>query len=100
LICGEPVSNDANGNTLSCDPDGPGPIDCRTIAHDGENRPITNRRAGGKELHQTAYLDADAAQTSETPENPAALLGRHARPAPASSSPTSPGNDTQWQIHK
>ncbi|PZF75504.1 hypothetical protein DK847_18495 [Aestuariivirga litoralis] len=40
-ICGAPVSYDANGNTLSYDPDGPGPIARRDIAYDGENRPVS-----------------------------------------------------------
>ncbi|MEI8180322.1 toxin TcdB middle/N-terminal domain-containing protein [Aestuariivirga sp.] len=40
-ICGTPVSYDANGNTLSYDPDGPGPLERRSIAYDGENRPVS-----------------------------------------------------------
>lgn len=40
-ICGKPVAYDANGNTLSYDPDGPGPIAPRTLAYDGENRPVS-----------------------------------------------------------
>ena len=40
-ICGAPVSYDANGNTLSYDPDGPGPLERRSIAYDGENRPVS-----------------------------------------------------------
>ncbi len=39
-ICGAPISYDANGNTLSYDPDGPGPLARKDIAYDGENRPI------------------------------------------------------------
>jgi len=40
-ICGTPVTYDANGNTLSYDPDGPGPIAPRSITYDGENRPVS-----------------------------------------------------------
>ncbi|MCA3562703.1 MAG: hypothetical protein IOC82_16990, partial [Aestuariivirga sp.] len=40
-ICGSPVTYDANGNTLSYDPDGPGPLEARAIAYDGENRPVS-----------------------------------------------------------
>ncbi|MEY3083164.1 MAG: hypothetical protein RJA94_3149, partial [Pseudomonadota bacterium] len=40
-ICGSAVTYDANGNTLSYDPDGPGPVERRTIAYDGENRPVS-----------------------------------------------------------
>ena len=40
-ICGAPVAYDANGNTLSYDPDGPGPLERRSIAYDGENRPVS-----------------------------------------------------------
>jgi len=47
-ICGTPVTYDANGNTLSYDPDGPGPIAPRSITYDGENRPVS----------VTAYGDA------------------------------------------
>ncbi len=39
-ICGAPVTYDANGNTLSYDPDGPGPLSRKDIAYDGENRPV------------------------------------------------------------
>lgn len=47
-ICGAPVTYDANGNTLSYDPDGPGPLERRSIDYDGENRPVS----------VTAYGDA------------------------------------------
>ncbi len=40
-ICGAAVTYDANGNTLSYDPDGAGPIARREIAYDGENRPVS-----------------------------------------------------------
>ncbi|WP_421694489.1 hypothetical protein [Aestuariivirga sp.] len=41
-ICGTAVTYDANGNTLSYDPDGSaGAIQPRTITYDGENRPIS-----------------------------------------------------------
>ncbi len=39
-ICGAAVTYDANGNTLSYDPDGPGPLARKDIAYDGENRPV------------------------------------------------------------
>jgi RHS repeat-associated protein len=39
-ICGAPVTYDANGNTLSYDPDGPGPLSRKDISYDGENRPM------------------------------------------------------------
>jgi RHS repeat-associated protein len=40
-ICGSPVTYDANGNTLSYDVDGPGPLLPRSLTYDGENRPLT-----------------------------------------------------------
>lgn len=40
-ICGTSASYDADGNTLSYDVDGSGPIQPRTIAYDLENRPFT-----------------------------------------------------------
>jgi RHS repeat-associated protein len=40
-ICGSPVAYDANGNTLSYDVDGPGPLLPRSLTYDGENRPLT-----------------------------------------------------------
>ena len=40
-ICGTAVTYDANGNTLSYDADGPGPLQPRTFTYDGENRPLT-----------------------------------------------------------
>ena len=45
-ICGAPVTYDANGNTLTYDPDGPGPLPARTIAYDGENRPVSVTASG------------------------------------------------------
>ncbi|WP_421696613.1 RHS repeat-associated core domain-containing protein [Aestuariivirga sp.] len=45
-ICGSPVSYDANGNMLSYDVDGPGPQLPRSIAYDGENRPLSVTRNG------------------------------------------------------
>jgi hypothetical protein len=39
-ICGTAVSYDANGNTLSYDVDGAGPVLPRNLIYDGENRPI------------------------------------------------------------
>lgn len=75
-ICGTPVAYDANGNTLSYDPDGPGPIAPRSITYDGENRPVSvtsngttasfdygpdGERAGKSFLGaQHLYLGADA----------------------------------------
>ena len=44
--CGTPVTYDANGNTLTYDPDGPGPLPARTIAYDGENRPVSVTASG------------------------------------------------------
>jgi YD repeat-containing protein len=40
------VSYDANGNTLSYDGDGTGPKLPRSIAYDGENRPLTITQNG------------------------------------------------------
>ena len=34
-----PVTYDANGNTLTYDPDGAGPVAPKSLAYDGENRP-------------------------------------------------------------
>jgi RHS repeat-associated protein len=45
-ICGTPVSYDANGNTLSYDVDGAGPLAARTVVYDGENRPLSITRSG------------------------------------------------------
>lgn len=45
-ICGSPVTYDADGNTLRYDPDGPGPMAVRSLAYDGENRPITITQNG------------------------------------------------------
>jgi YD repeat-containing protein len=38
-ICGSPVSYDANGNTLSYDVDGAGPLAARTLVYDGGEPP-------------------------------------------------------------
>ena len=75
-ICGTPVTYDANGNTLTYDPDGPGPLPAKSITYDGENRPATvtvngnparfdygpdGERAGKAFLGQLHfYLGADA----------------------------------------
>jgi RHS repeat-associated protein len=40
-ICDTNVSYDANGNTVSYDGDGAGPIQARSLTYDGENRPLT-----------------------------------------------------------
>jgi hypothetical protein len=40
-ICSTAVSYDANGNTVTYDADGAGPIQPRTLTDDGENRPLT-----------------------------------------------------------
>ena len=45
-ICGSPVSYDANGNTLSYDSDGAGAGSPRSLAWDGENRPLIITRNG------------------------------------------------------
>ena len=45
-ICGSPVSYDANGNTLGYDSDGAGAGSPRSLAWDGENRPIAITRNG------------------------------------------------------
>ena len=45
-ICGSAVSYDANGNILSYDVDGSGPQLPRSIAYDGENRPVSVTRNG------------------------------------------------------
>jgi RHS repeat-associated protein len=45
-ICGVAVSYDANGNTTTYDVDGAGPIMPRSVAYDGENRPISVTQNG------------------------------------------------------
>jgi YD repeat-containing protein len=40
-ICGTAVTYDANGNTLTYDADGAGPIQPRAFTYDGENRPLS-----------------------------------------------------------
>jgi RHS repeat-associated protein len=45
-ICGTAVTYDANGNTLSYDVDGAGPLLPRSFAYDGENRPLTVTQNG------------------------------------------------------
>ena len=45
-ICGSPVSYDANGNTLGYDSDGAGAGSPRSLAWDGENRPVAITRNG------------------------------------------------------
>jgi RHS repeat-associated protein len=45
-ICGTAVTYDANGNTLSYDVDGAGPLLPRSFVYDGENRPITVTQNG------------------------------------------------------
>jgi RHS repeat-associated protein len=45
-ICGTAVSYDANGNTVTYDADGAGPIQPRTFTYDGENRPLTITQNG------------------------------------------------------
>ena len=88
-ICGAAVTYDANGNTLSYDPDGAGPIARRDIAYDGENRPITVTANGntarfdygpdgarvGKSFlsQQRFYMGADA-ELLVDPANAAGLL--------------------------
>jgi RHS repeat-associated protein len=64
-ICGAPVSYDANGNTLSYDVDGAGPIFPRSLIYDGDNRPlsitkngITTRFAYGRDGERTAKLSS------------------------------------------
>jgi RHS repeat-associated protein len=64
-ICAAPVSYDANGNTLSYDGDGAGPILPRSLIYDAENRPlsitqngITTRFAYGADGERTAKLSS------------------------------------------
>lgn len=45
-ICGQNVTYDANGNTLTYDLDGTGPKPSRSLVYDGENRPIAVTRGG------------------------------------------------------
>jgi RHS repeat-associated protein len=45
-ICGTAVTYDANGNTLTYDVDGAGSIASRTIAYDGESRPLSVTQNG------------------------------------------------------
>jgi RHS repeat-associated protein len=45
-ICGTPVTYDANGNTTNYDVDGAGPLNLRSFAYDGENRPVSVTQNG------------------------------------------------------
>jgi hypothetical protein len=45
-IYGTPVSYDGNGNTLSYDVDGAGPLLPRSFTYDGENRPLAIAQNG------------------------------------------------------
>jgi YD repeat-containing protein len=45
-ICGTAVTYDANGNTLTYDVDGAGSIAPRSIAYDGESRPLSVTQNG------------------------------------------------------
>ncbi|WP_421694512.1 hypothetical protein [Aestuariivirga sp.] len=86
-ICSTAVTYDANGNTLSYDPDGSaGPIQPRTITYDRENCPISvtqngntasfdygpdSERTGKSFLGQTRYFlgaDAEVAFDAATPQ--------------------------------
>jgi YD repeat-containing protein len=40
-ICGVAPTYDANGNTLTYDPDGTGPLPKKSFTYDGENRPVS-----------------------------------------------------------
>jgi RHS repeat-associated protein len=46
VICGKPVTHDENGNILSYDVDGAGPLAPRTFQWDGENRPVSVTQGG------------------------------------------------------
>jgi RHS repeat-associated protein len=71
-ICGTGLSEanyDANGNTLSYDPDGTGPRPSRTFTYDGENRPvsITAPHAVSGSLATTTFAyGADGERVSKT----------------------------------
>ena len=62
-ICDTAVTYDANGNTLSYDVDGAGPILPRTLVYDGENRPISVTQNGN--VSRFAY-GPDAERTSKS----------------------------------
>ena len=47
-ICGTPVTYDANGNTLTYDVDGTGPLQPRAFTYDGENRPAAITQNGNQ----------------------------------------------------
>ncbi len=51
-ICGTPVTYDANGNTLTYDPDGAGPGQVRSFSYDAENRPVSITSQGSNSTFQ------------------------------------------------
>ena len=51
-ICGTPVTYDANGNTLTYDPDGAGPGQPRSFTYDAENRPVSITSQGSTSTFQ------------------------------------------------
>jgi RHS repeat-associated protein len=66
-ICGVSLleaNYDANGNTLSYDPDGTGPRPSRTFAYDGENRPVSIASPGT--VTSTYAYGADGERVSKT----------------------------------
>jgi len=94
-ICGTAVTYDANGNTLSYDADGAGPLFSRSFAYDGENRPLTILQNGnaasfayGADGERTSkaygsalthYLGNDAELLVDA-ANPSGLLTSHLHP--------------------
>jgi RHS repeat-associated protein len=71
-ICGTGLSEanyDANGNTLTYDPDGTGPKPSRTFAYDGENRPVSitaPHAVSGSLVTATFAYGADGERVSKT----------------------------------
>ena len=62
-VCSTAATYDANGNTLSYDVDGAGPLQPRSLTHDGENRPLTVTQGGN--VSSFSY-GPDGARSSKT----------------------------------
>jgi RHS repeat-associated protein len=71
-ICGTALGEanyDANGNTLTYDPDGAGPRPSRSFAYDGENRPVSitaPHAVSGSVFTTTFAYGADGERVSKT----------------------------------
>ncbi len=94
-ICGTALTYDANGNTLSYDGDGTGPIQPRTLTYDGENRPISVTQNGNTSSFaygpdgersrksfgsSTSYYLGAEAEFLIDPSNPSGLLTSYLHP--------------------